>query len=525
MSDRHEGATLLLARHLRTDRRLLLVWVGALSLLVLASAASIETLYPVAQDRIQAAAALNNSPATVALYGPIIDESSVGELAMTKLTVLYALFVALLLMVVVRRHTRSEEESGRTELVAATAVGRDAPLTAALVLGILVSLTTGLLAALIDVAGGLPVTGSLLFGASWAGIGLVATGVTAVACQLSASSRACAGVAAGALGVLYLVRAVADVEAPWLGWFTPFGWGTRLHAWHEPRAWVLGLYVLLAGALAVAAYVLRGRRDLGAGLWPARPGRENGPPWRAGVGGLTWRLDRSAIAWWTLAVAGMGTLFGLIAPSVDDMLDSDAGRRVIEQIGGTGKLEDTMLAAVIAVSSVTVTCFGLMILVRAANDERDGRSELVMATPVSRWAAFLAATGTALVGIAWLLLVTGVTMGVGAGRGPTGLVLAALAQLPAAVVVIAAAAALWALRVTWAAAGWGLVVACLVLEAVGGLLDLPAWMLDLSPYAHVPAMPVESGDPAATTALSVIALGLLVGAAVRYRARDFGGGT
>ncbi len=522
MTHRHRGAALLLRRDLRTDLRLLTAWVGALSLLVLASAASIESLYPDARDRVQAAAALNDSPATVALYGPILDESSVGELAMTKLTVLYAVIVALLLLVVVRRHTRGEEESGRTDLLAATAVGRDAPLTAALLLGVVVSLATGLVAAVVDAGAGLPVTGSVLFGASWAGIGLVATGLTAVACQLSASSRACAGIAAAALAALYLVRAVADVSTSWLGWLTPFGWGTRLQAWHDPRWWVLGLYVGSGAVLAAAAYTLRAHRDLGSGLWPARPGPARGPSWLAGPVGLAWRLDRSAVGWWTLGIAVMGTLFGLIAPGVEDILDTDAGRQVIDQIGGTGNLEDTMLAAVIAVSAVTITCFGLAVLVRAANDERDGRADLVLAAPASRWAAFLAATLPALAGIFWLLLVTGVTMGLGAGRGPTALVPAALVQVPAAAVVLAAAAGLWALRVTWAAAGWGLVVACLVLEAVGGLLDVPGWLLGLSPYTHVPALPVEDGEPVATAVLTAVAVVLLGAGAFGFRTRDFG---
>ena len=50
---------------------------------------------------------------------------------MTKLTVLYAVFVALLVLVLVRRHTRGEEEAGRAELIGATVVGRGALLAAA----------------------------------------------------------------------------------------------------------------------------------------------------------------------------------------------------------------------------------------------------------------------------------------------------------------------------------------------------------------------------------------------------------
>ena len=84
-----------------------------------------------------AARAINASAAIVALYGPILDVRSLGELAMTKLTVLYAVVVALLVLVLVRRHTRVDEESGHAELLGGTAVGRDALLAAALLEGAL----------------------------------------------------------------------------------------------------------------------------------------------------------------------------------------------------------------------------------------------------------------------------------------------------------------------------------------------------------------------------------------------------
>ena len=126
-----------------------------LAVVVYASAAATESLYPTVADRVSAAEAINNSAAIVALYGPILDVSSAGELAMTKLTVLYAVFAALLFLVLVRRHTRTEEESGRAELLGGTAVGRDAALAAAVVEAALVSLTLGGLAAVASVAGGL----------------------------------------------------------------------------------------------------------------------------------------------------------------------------------------------------------------------------------------------------------------------------------------------------------------------------------------------------------------------------------
>ncbi len=108
-------------------------------LIVYASAAATGTLYESTADQVDAARAINDNPAVVALYGPILDVHSLGELAMTKVTVLYAVILALMFVVVVRRHTRSEEESGHAELLAGTAIGRDALLAAALVEGVALS--------------------------------------------------------------------------------------------------------------------------------------------------------------------------------------------------------------------------------------------------------------------------------------------------------------------------------------------------------------------------------------------------
>ncbi len=360
--NRYVGTAALVRAALRRDRVLLGVWVLVLTVVVYASAAATVDLYPSAADRVSAARALNANRAVVVLYGPILDVHSVGELAMTKLTVLYAVFVALLVLVLVRRHTRGEEEAGRAELIGATVVGRGALLAAAVLEGAGAAVLVGLLAAAADVAGGLPVTGSLAFGASWTGIGLVAAGLTALACQLSASSRTCAGVAGGALALLYALRAVGDVGPAALSWASPFGWSTRLRAWDEPRWWVLLLDLGLAAALAVAAGVLRERRDLGSGVLPARPGPREGSPRLGDVFALTWRVHRATVLTWSVSVVALGAVLGAIAPGVGDLLDSEAGRAMLESLGGAGALQDALLSAVLTIAAVVVTGFGIAVV-------------------------------------------------------------------------------------------------------------------------------------------------------------------
>jgi ABC-2 type transport system permease protein len=519
---RYTGTLALSGAALRRDRVLLGVWALALTAVVYASAAATAGLYPSPSDRVAAARAIDASDPIVVLYGPILDVGSLGELAMTKLTVLYAVGVALLVLVLVRRHTRGEEEEGHAELLGATAVGRSALPAAAVLEGTAAAALVGVLAAGADVAAGLPVTGSLAFGASWTGVGLVSAGLTVLACQLSASSRTCATLAGGALGVLYALRAVGDVRAGWLSWASPFGWSTRLRAWHEPRWWVLLLDLGLALLLAGVAGVLHDRRDLGSGVLSARPGPREGNPRLADVFALTWRVQRAALVAWSVSMVGLGAVLGAVAPGVGDLLDSDAGRRMLRSIGGAGALEDALLSAVLAIAAVVVTGFGIAVVGHVSSDERDGRTEQVLATATSRSRSFLAGVTLAVAGIAWLLALTGVATGMGLGRDVGPLLLAGLAQAPAAWAVLGVAVLLAAVRSRWAALGWAVLALVFVVGQLGGLLDLPGWVTGLSPYAHSPAMPAEDFAPAPAVVLTGIGAALLGTAWWRYARRDIG---
>ncbi len=521
MTDRLRGTGLLLRFALRRDRILVSVWLLLLTATVVASAAATGPLYDTAAERVRAAEAINASPAIVALYGPILDTSSLGELSMTKMTVLYAMFVAFMSVVVVRRHTRVEEETGRAELVGATAVGADAPVAAALAEAALASVLLGFLAAVGNIASGLPVLGSVLFAASWIGIGLVGAGIAALAVQLSSSARTVGFIASAMVGGLYLVRAIGDTSAPWLSWLTPFGWGTQLSAWSEPRVWLLLGYPLLAITLTLAGLALRRRRDLGAGVLADRPGPAHGSPRLGDALGLVWRQQSTGLIGWTVGIGVVGILMGSIVPSIGDLLDSEQTRPIIEAMGGIGFLQDALVVALASVVAVIITCFGIAAVTRAAGDEHDGRTETVLATATSRAAMLVAVSTAALVGSTWLLLVFGAATAVGRGDGVSA-VGAALAQAPAVWVVLAVAVLLLSVRSRWAVAGWAVLAVCVTLGQVGSGFRLPDWVLGLSPFHHVPKYPSEAFVWTPELVMTVLAALVLGVAWTRYRSRDIG---
>lgn len=179
------GTGQLLRLALRRDRVVAAVWVLLFVAMAAGSAAASKGVYPTLESRVEAANALNSTPATVALYGRVFDPTSLGAVSLLKLGALGSALVALVAVFTVVRHTRGEEESGRLELIGATVVGRFAALTAALALSVGMALALAALTALSLIASGLPASGAFAFGLAWAGAGIAFAAVGALAAQVT----------------------------------------------------------------------------------------------------------------------------------------------------------------------------------------------------------------------------------------------------------------------------------------------------------------------------------------------------
>ena len=90
-------------------------------------------LYTTQAEFDRAAASMEGNTAFIAMAGPARALNTIGGQVMWQASAFGAVVVGLMSMFLVGRHTRAEEESGRDELLRASAVGRHASLTAALV--------------------------------------------------------------------------------------------------------------------------------------------------------------------------------------------------------------------------------------------------------------------------------------------------------------------------------------------------------------------------------------------------------
>lgn len=524
------GAGELLRLALRRSRLLVAAWLAVFVGMAALSAEATVDLYPTLASRLEAAETLNRSQALVALYGRVYDPSSLGAIAMIKMGGFGSVFVAVLAVVLAVRHTRGDEEAGRTELVGGTATGRLAPLAAAFAT---VAVTNAALAVLTAgglVATGLPLDGSIAFGLAWAGVGLAFGAIAGLLAQLTPSARTATALSTAVLGAVYLLRAVgdaADEHGPrWMSWLSPIGWGQQFRPFAGNRWWVLGITLGFTALVGATAFAVAERRDLGTGLLPPRPGPAHGPPTLGGPLALAWRLHRGALLGWAIGFGLMGALLGSLASDVSGFVTSPEAREFFEKLGGEQALSDAYLAVELSFAGITAAAYGMHVVMRLRVEEAAGRAEPVLATAVGRVRWVGSHLLIALAGTTILLGLAGLGAGVayGLSSGDPGkavpVLVGALVQLPAAWVLVAVVVALFGLAPRHTTAAWAVLAGFVLLAEVGPLLELDQRLLDLSPFAHVPRIPGDDLTATPLVALLTVAAALAALGLATFRRRD-----
>lgn len=526
------GTGTLIRFILRRDRVRLPVWIGAITLFTYASVAALPDIYLDAQDRA-ARADLMINPGTRAISGPGygLDDYTFGAMIAHEYFSWIAIFAALMSILLMVRHTRAEEETGRAELVRATVVGRYAPLTAAVVvvggagiaLGALLALTVGSLG-----LESVTQESSLLFGAAIAMVALVFAAVTAATAQVYESGRAAGGLAGAIFGLAFVLRAAGDMSeigGGFLSWLSPIGWGQQTRMYVDDRWWPLALSVALTVVLLAMAYWLSARRDVGAGLVQSRPGAASAGPSLSSPLGLAWRLHRTSMLWWTVALAAFGLGYGGLAGEVESFAeDFSAAQDLIEFVGGDSMI-NAFLATILSLVGVLTAVFAVLTVLRPRNEETSGRAEPVLATATSRtrWLAGHVVIGLA--GSVFILALAGLGMGIAASSTleenlVPDMLGAAVAYAPAVWVTIGLGVALygWVPRATLLV--WLLIAYAGLIGSFAAVLQLPEWTLDLSPFGHVPAAPAVDLTWTPLVVLTAIAAALIAAGFYGFRRRD-----
>ncbi|MFD9662467.1 ABC transporter permease [Rhodococcus sp. NPDC059968] len=536
----YAGTARLVRLAVRRDRIQLPVWLLALAALQAFSASSVLGLYPTEPDLRSFAMATAASPVALATNG-LVSGYSAGAVLACQIVMPLSLAAGLMTTLLVVRHTRQNEETGRAELVEAAVVGRKALLTAALVVAVGANLALGLLNVVVLVAAGLPLDGSVALGAAVAGAGIAFAAIAAVTAQVTDSARTANGLAGAALGVAFLLRAVGDmtgtvtdngtrVVSGWPTWVSPIGWAEQVRPYDDNAWWVLALPAVFALAVGSVGFALTEHRDVGSGLVPTRPGPARASRSLPTAVGSAWRIQRTILFWWAFGIAVLAVVYGAIADQIDDFLgEGEQVADMMEQLGGgTTNMVDAYFAAIFGMMAIAVAGYAVQALLRMRGEESAGRLEPVLATAVSRPRWMLAHVGLVTVGIVVLQTLTGAATGLAYGlvtEDAPGKVVhlagAALVFVPAIGVVAALVVLVFGGVPAWSAGlSWGVLAVCLIFGFLGSLLGLPQAVRDLSPFTHVP--PVPAADVTATPLmwLAVIAVGVGAVGVVLFRRRD-----
>lgn len=477
--------------------------------------------------------ALAENPAIRTLFGPPVALDDPGGFTVWRTGTVLAVLVGVWAALAGTRVTRGEEEAGRAELLLAGRVRLTSLVRRALAVlvgaggAVGAAVTVGML-----VAGTAP-TGAVLLGAVVGGTAGTGGILGVLAGQLLTERRAASGLAVALLLAGLLARMVGDgVPAlSWLHWAGPFGLMTRVAPYAEDRWTPL---LVLAGQVAVLAAValaLAGSRDVGTGHWRGRDrGRAPSRLLRS-LPGLAVHRTRRPTLTWSLGVAAYFLLIGLLATAMLDFLRDNPVFAQLAAAAGFARLASVQgyAASLFSLLAVPVGAYAAGRVAAVAADEAASRLTLLYSRPVGRvrwvaWETAVVAVGTVVVaaaaGVATWAGTTWVDAGLGLGEALRG----ALSVVPVALLCLGAALL---------ALGWlpSAVLAVGVLPAAGGYLLLvladsfgwPSGVRELSPFAHLAAVPAEPADVGGAVGMLLVAVVLSVVGIAGYARRDLRG--
>ena len=533
--DKHlfEGTASLVRFILRRDRIRISLWLLGFTGVSVIIANAFTGLYQGPEERQSIAETMVN-PAMTAMVGPGygLDNYTNGAMMAHQMLLMTAVVAGLMSILLVTRHTRTDEEDGRIELIRSLPVGRlsnlQSTLIVMLIVNILLALVTGFGLFALGIES-MDLEGSLLYGAALGATGLVFAAMTAIFAQLSQNARGTIGLSLAVLLLGYFIRAIGDIGNEALSWLTPLGWILRTEVYVNNYWWPVVLTAGTAILLALLALYLNSIRDLGSGFLPSRPGRKHASKALLSPFGLALRLQRIGLIAWAFGLLLIGASYGSVLGDLESFFaDIELMQDLLVQTEGFS-LTEQFIPMLMSVMAMVSAIPALMAILKIKNEEKNNRIEHMLARVVSRNRLLGSYVLLSVIVGVIMLSLSGAGLGtVGNAVMTEGLPLgmffsASMAYIPAILVMIGLAAML----IGWAPKATGLVWVYLAYSFtvvyLGNLLQFPEWVQKLSPFGHIPGIPVESFDWPTAAVLTVIGSVFLALGFIGYNKRDIDG--
>lgn len=531
------GTGRLIRLVLRRDRIKLPLWIIGIVSFAAMMVPTLKEAYGTPAEWQMIYNVINTNPAGRLLAGTM-DEASFGALLVIETVLYVGLLVAFMNTLLVVRHTRKNEELGSSELLQSARVGRLAGLTAVLIVALAANalIAVGIAVSFMGEVL-LSTSGAWLYGIGMGALGLCFAAVAAVTSQLSSSSRGANSLAAMVIGVTFLLRGVGDIMAStgsggvmwphWASWLSPFGWIQLTRSLTLEHWWPLAISTGFIVAVTSLAYVLLVRRDVGAGILPARKGRDRASDLKRTPIGFALYIQRNIFIGWLIGAVVTALAIGVLSDQVSDIYgESEVVSEYLAAMGGAGELTATFLSAMMSFIALMALAYLIQSLARARGEEASGHLESLLGTALGRVKWLSSHVAVAVSGSLVIMLVSGVSLAV-----TVGLVMgdwqvaeytaASLSYLPLMLLFAGIFVLLMGLLPRLATLTvWLLFAFVVFISQLGAILKLPEWIINLSPLSHVAAAPAQSIEWQPLLVMTALAFGLLLAGLVAFRSRS-----
>ena len=518
----------------RRDRMRIPVWILSIALVSISVAMSFPSLYPEGPERFIIAETLKN-PAMISMIGPGygLGNYHIGAIMAHQMLLFTAMAVAMINIMLTIRHTRRDEESGRIEVIRSLPVGRLSNAAATILVLAITNISLGLVMSVgLGVLGleGMDWAGSLLYGAILTTVGIFFAALTLLFSQLTETSRAAQGYTFAFLGVAYLLRAIGDIGSETLSRLSPLGLILRTQVYVQNYWWPIWVVLVLAGIIGCAALRLNATRDLQAGIIAARPGRRYASRLLRSPLGLVWRLERTSILSWAVGIFILGASYGSVFQDIDSFFQtSELYQKILPMIEGFS-LTEQFVAMLLSILSMMTAIPALLILLKLGAEEKANRTEHLLARAVSRsglLGSFLViamVVAVVMQVLSVLGLWTAAALSIHGDPFPFFETLrAGMIYVPMMWILLGVATALLGFFPKRTGMVWLYLTYSFFTIYLGGILQLPEWMAKLTPWGHVPNVPIEP-VMVSTVAMSLFLAIVLIGLGFYgYNKRDIRG--
>ena len=270
------GASALARRAFRDARVRTVAFAYLFAVIAYIQPVGYRDAYPSLSSRLAFARSFADNKAIRLFYGVPHDLLTVSGYTAWRVGGTLAIFAAVFGLLAAVRALRTEEDTGRMELVLAAPVGRGTAYLSALAAIAAGVLVLGIAEFAGLVLAGLPAGGSAELALATASVVPVFAGVGALTSQLASTRRMALELGGAAVGLFLALRVIADTStsAGWLRWATPLGWAEEM----RPFTGAHPLVLLLPAAASVLLLLLAARiaagRDIGTGVLPTHESAE-----------------------------------------------------------------------------------------------------------------------------------------------------------------------------------------------------------------------------------------------------------